>query len=263
MRTNTTKQHLITRTPSLGISLTISDPFVAEVIGNANFDFVMIDTEHAPLTISELQTTLMALRTSNSTTIVRTAANNPTDLKQVLDLGAEGVIVPDVVDRQSCLRAVRASRYAPLGDRAFGPRRAARLDGGRPRYLADANDQILVIAMIEHVDALGNLDEILTTPGLDGIMVGPADLAASIGQLNNLSHPEVVAAIDSIHAACDRNVFPFGIFAAGEDAARVWVDRGAVFVTIGADVQFLDQGIARCQALRKDLVAGHTAKTAG
>jgi len=263
MRTNTTKQHLIARDPALGIALTIADPFVAEVIGNANFDFVMIDTEHAPLTISELQTTLMALRTSDSTTIVRTAANDPTIIKQVLDLGAEGIVVPDVIDRQSCLRAVQAARYAPLGTRAFGPRRAARLEGGRPKYLADANDQILVIAMIEHVDALENLDEILTTPGLDGIMVGPADLAVSLGHLDSLNHPEVGAAIDRVYAACERNKFPFGIFAAAEESARRWVDRGAVFVNIGADVQFLDQGITRCKALRKDLAGRSAAKTGG
>ncbi|GAF47602.1 HpcH/HpaI aldolase family protein [Rhodococcus wratislaviensis] len=255
MRENATKHRLVSGEPSLGVSLTISDPFVAEVIGNAGFDFVMIDTEHAPLTVAGLQSILMALRPSVSTTIVRTAANDPTLIKQTLDLGAEGIIVPDVTDRESCLRAVDAARYAPAGSRAFGPRRAARLGGGRAAYLQNANAEILVFAMVEHVDAVENIDEILATPGLDGILVGPADLAVSMGHLHDLSNAEVSAAITRVLEACKRHSFPFGIFAASEPAARNWVERGASFVTIGADIQFLDQGLARCGTLAEELRA--------
>src|ERR1700722_17551712 len=120
---------------ALGVSITIADPFVAEVIGGAGFDFVLIDTEHSPITLDQLQMLLIALRTSESTVFVRPAANDPTLIKQILDLGAEGVVVPEVSDAAGCAGAVAAARYPPLGRRGFGPRRDARPEGGRAAHL--------------------------------------------------------------------------------------------------------------------------------
>jgi 2-keto-3-deoxy-L-rhamnonate aldolase RhmA len=107
--------------------------------------------------------------------------------------------------------------------------------------------------MIEHPEAVTDIDAILNTPGLDGIMVGPADLAVGMGHLFELDHPEPTAAIERIFDACERHSFPFGIFAAAEVSARTWVGRGARFVTIGSDVQFLDQGLTRCSELAAEL----------
>jgi 2-keto-3-deoxy-L-rhamnonate aldolase RhmA len=253
VRDNHTKGLLASGAPAFGVSLTIGDPFVAEMVGSAGLDFVMIDAQHAPLPVDSLQAMLIAMRTSPSTLLVRTAGNDATVIGQILDIGAEGVIVPDVTDRNSCLAAVSAARYAPAGSRGFGPRRAARLDGGRAAYLQRANDEISVFVMIEHIDAVRRIGEILTTPGLDGIVVGPADLAVSLGCLNQLGHPDVAAAIDEIHMACQGHSFPFGIFAAGERAARCWVERGAAVVIIGADLQFLDQGLTRSSAFDDEL----------
>jgi 2-keto-3-deoxy-L-rhamnonate aldolase RhmA len=213
----------------------------------------MIDTEHAPVSPETLQAMLIALRTSSATSLVRTAANDQTLIEQALDLGAEGVIVPDVNDRGACRAAVAAARYAPLGSRGFGPRRAARLDGGRSRYLDEADRETVVIAMIEHIDAVANVAEILTTPGLDGVLVGPADLAVSMGHLSEPNHPEVAVAINHVLAECERLSFPFGIFAAADTAAREWVSRGAVFVPVGSDVQFLDTGLRRSAELAQEL----------
>lgn len=255
MRPNGVKRLLIESTPALGVSLTVADPFVAELVGSVPIDFVMIDTEHAPLSAETLQALLIALRSSSATSLVRTAANDQTLIEQALDLGAEGVIVPDVTDRQTCNAAVRAARYAPLGSRGFGPRRAARLDGGRAQYLDEVNNQTVVIVMIEHVDAIANIAEILTTPGLDGILVGTADLAVSMGHLRDPNHPEVVATINEVLRECQRLTFPFGIFAAAEAAARDWVSRGATFVPIGGDVQYLDAGVRRSAELAGELRA--------
>jgi 2-keto-3-deoxy-L-rhamnonate aldolase RhmA len=253
MRDNRTKGIMLAGGLALGVSVTIADPFVAEAIGGAGFDFVLIDTEHSPIAIDQLQMLLIALRTSASTVFVRPAANDATLIKQILDLGAEGVVVPEVDDAASCAAAVTATRYPPLGRRGFGPRRAARLEGGRSAYIARANDEVAVLAMVESTDAVANIDGILQTPGLDGIMVGPADLAVTMGHLNELNHPDVRARIADVRAACQRNSVPFGIFAATEQAARLWAAEGARFMTIGADTQFLDQGIAKSQALAESL----------
>jgi 2-keto-3-deoxy-L-rhamnonate aldolase RhmA len=254
MRDNRTKGIMRAGGLALGVSITIADPFVAEVIGGAGFDFVLIDTEHAPITVDQLQMLLIALRTSASTVFVRPAGNDATLIKQILDLGAEGVVVPEVDDAASCAAAVAAARYPPLGRRGFGPRRAARLEGGRTAYIARADDEVAVLVMVESVDALANIDVLLQTPGLDGIMVGPADLAVSMGHRSDPNHPDVRARIGDVRDACQRNSVPFGIFAATEQAARLWAGEGARFMTIGADTQFLDQGLAKSRALAESLL---------
>jgi 2-keto-3-deoxy-L-rhamnonate aldolase RhmA len=253
MRDNRTKAIMASGGLALGVSLTIADPFVTEVVGGAGFDFVLIDAEHSPIAIDQLQVMLIALRSSESTVLVRPTANDPAQIKQILDLGAEGLVVPEVDDAASAATAVAAARYPPLGRRGFGPRRAARLDGGRPAYLARADDEVAVLVMIESAAAVAGIDAILKTPGLDGIMVGPADLAVSMGHLNELGHPDVRAAITAVRDACQRQSVPFGIFAGTEQAAREWSAAGARFMTIGADTQFLDQGIAKSRALAQSL----------
>jgi 2-keto-3-deoxy-L-rhamnonate aldolase RhmA len=255
MRDNRTKQAMLGGGLALGVSLTVPDPFVSEIVGAADFDFVMIDTEHSPIAIDQLQIMLIALRSSLSTTLVRPAANDPVLIKQILDLGAEGLIVPEVDDAASCAAAVAAARYPPRGRRGFGPRRAARLDGGRQAYLARADEEVAVLVMIESAAAVASIDAILKTPGLDGIMVGPADLAASMGHLGDPSHADVRAAIVEVRDACERHRVPFGIFAATEQAAREWAAEGARFMTIGADTQFLDQGLAKTRVLAQSLQA--------
>jgi len=254
MRDNRTKGIMRAGGLALGVSITIADPFVAEVIGGAGFDFVLIDTEHAPITVDQLQMLLIALRTSASTVFVRPAGNDETLIKQILDLGAEGVVVPEVDDAASCTAAVAAARYPPLGRRGFGPRRAARLEGGRTAYIARADDDVAVLVMVESVDALASIDVLLQTPGLDGIMVGPADLAVSMGHRSDPNHPDVRARIADVRDACQRNSVPFGIFAATEQAARLWAGEGARFMTIGADIQFLDQGLSKSRALAESLL---------
>jgi 2-keto-3-deoxy-L-rhamnonate aldolase RhmA len=253
MRDNRTKRIMLAGGLALGVSITIADPFVAEVIGGAGFDFVLIDTEHSPITVDQLQMLLIALRTSASTVFVRPAGNDATLIKQILDLGAEGVVVPEVNDAASCAVAVAATRYPPLGRRGFGPRRAARLEGGRPAYIARADDEVAALVMIESADAVGSIDDLLQTPGLDGVMVGPADLAVSMGHLDDFNHPDIRARIGDVRAACQRHSVPFGIFAATEQAASLWAAEGAGFMTIGADTQYLDQGIAKSRALAESL----------
>lgn len=253
MRDNRTKRAMRSGGLALGVSLTVPDPFVSEVVGAADLDFVLIDAEHSAISIDQLQMMLIALRSSRSTTLVRPAANDPTLIKQILDLGAEGLVVPEVDDAAACAAAVSAARYPPLGRRGFGPRRAARLDGGRPAYLARADEEVAVLVMIESAAAVADIDAILETPGLDGIMVGPADLAVTIGHLTELGHPDVRAAIATVRDACERHGVPFGIFAATEAAAREWAAAGARFMTIGADTQYLDQGLAKTRVLAQSL----------
>jgi 2-keto-3-deoxy-L-rhamnonate aldolase RhmA len=224
--------------------LTTSDPFLNEVCGAAPFDFYVVDTEHSPTSMVELQTQLIALQCYPSTVLVRASRNETTLIAQVLDLGAEGVVIPHVDSAEQCHEAVAACNYPPAGVRGFGPRRAARVHGGRASYLSAAPDELAVFVQIESVEAVANIDGILSVPRLSGVMVGPADLAASMGHLDSPSHPEVVAAKDKVFEGCAKHDVPFGIFSTGSVAeAAMWLSRGAAMVTIGNELVFMEFGL--------------------
>jgi 2-keto-3-deoxy-L-rhamnonate aldolase RhmA len=244
--------------PSVASFLTIPDPFTAEVMGDGGVDAVVIDTEHSAMSAAQLQAVLTALHPTEAAVIVRVADNDQAAIGQALDLGAEGVLVPGVRSRADCERAVRSCFYAPKGIRGFGPRRASRLYGGRADYLARANDEIAVIAMIEHVDAVEDLDGIVSTEDLSAVFVGTADLAVSMGYLHDLANPAVTQAVTRVAGVCLAHQIPFGVFTGNEEAAATWVARGARIVTLGSDLQYLDAGIARTRQARAALFSQHT-----
>jgi 2-keto-3-deoxy-L-rhamnonate aldolase RhmA len=233
--------------------LTIPDLFTAEVMGDAGVDVLIIDNEHSAMSETQLHAMLTALHPTEAAVIVRVADNDPAVIGQALDLGAEGVLVPGVRSRADCERAVRSCFYAPKGIRGFGPRRASRLYGGRADYLARANDEVAVIAMIEHIDTLDDLDGVISTDNLSAVFVGTADLAVSMGYLHDLANPAVTQAVTRVAAACLRQQVPFGVFTGNEEAASTWVARGARIVTLGSDLQYLDAGIARTRQARAEL----------
>lgn len=247
MRENQVRRKLRDGQSVVGSVISLPEPFVAEVMGAAGFDFILIDTEHSPLSVHQLQTILIALRSSSSTIIVRSPWNDPVMVKQILDVGAEGVIFPWVSSRSECEAAVSAAKYPPQGLRGWGPRRAGRLDGSFQEYARQANDQVLVLAQIERAEAVEKLDEILTTPGLDGIMVGPADLAWSMGYGHDLENEAVQDTIQRILDGCLRNGVPFGMFTGTAEKARKWIGRGGRIATVGGDMPFIDAGIAQAK----------------
>jgi 2-keto-3-deoxy-L-rhamnonate aldolase RhmA len=255
MRDNPLLRRLRDGVTSVASFITIPDSFTAEVMGAAGVDVLVIDTEHSAMSAAQLQTILTALHTTEAAVIVRVADNDPALIGQALDLGAEGVLMPGVRSRAHCELAVRSCFYPPKGIRGFGPRRASRLYGGRADYLARANEEIAAIAMIEHADALADLDGIITTDNLSAVFVGTADLAVSMGYLHDLANPAVAQAVTHIAQACLERRIPFGVFTANEEAAATWVTRGAQIVTMGSDLQYVDAGIAHTRQARAALLS--------
>jgi 2-keto-3-deoxy-L-rhamnonate aldolase RhmA len=253
MRSNPLLKRLREGVASVASFITIPDVFSAEVMGAAGVDVLVIDTEHSAMSAAQLQTILTAVHPTEAAVIVRVANNDPTAIGQALDMGAEGVLVPGVRSRADCESAVQSCFYAPRGIRGFGPRRASRLYGGRTDYLARANDEVAVIAMIEHADALDDLDGIVGTDNLSAVFVGTADLAVSMGHLHDLANPAVAQAITRVAKVCIEHQVPFGVFTGNEDAAASWVTRGAQIVTMGSDLAYLDAGIARTRQARAAL----------
>jgi 4-hydroxy-2-oxoheptanedioate aldolase len=234
---------------TIGAWLSLANTHVAEMFTHAGFDWLVVDLQHGLLDYGDLRHMLPAISTTDTTPIVRVAANDPAQIMKVLDAGAMGVIAPMVNSRAEAEAAVAACLYPPAGGRSFGPLRAALYGGAN--YAAEANDQIACIAMIETAEGLENLEAIVATPGLAGIYIGPADLALALGlpAVGDTDHPAHLAAVRRIRDACQAARLPVGIHTSGLDYTRRRLADGFKFVTLGSDAGFM------MQAARADLAA--------
>lgn len=224
----------------LGSVITFTDATVTEALSGL-LDFVWIDTEHNALSLETVQAHLMATRGTETATLVRVPWNDPVLIKPVLDIGADGVIVPLVRTADDVHRAVAACRYPPDGIRGYGPRRPAHYGRlGGPDFCRLANETIFIAVQIEHIDAVNNMDEIVKVPGLTSIVLGPNDLSGSMGLMGQSRHPEVLRALDIVIAkARQANLFVgIGI---GDDPNILmdWVDKGVQWLPMGNDYSLL------------------------
>jgi 2-keto-3-deoxy-L-rhamnonate aldolase RhmA len=231
--------------PCLGTCVTFGDPTVTEALATV-LDFVWIDAEHGPLSLADVQGHVMATRGTQTTPLVRVAWNDPVLIKPVLDLGAAGIIVPLIRTAEDARRAVAACRYPPEGIRGYGPRRPAKYGtSGGPDYCRQANQSVITIVQVEHIDAVRNLDEILRVEGLTTLVIGSQDLAASMGHTAEPRHPEVLQAIDSVIERSRAAGMPVGM--ALGDSPEIycqWHAKGVVWFAIGADFLLLQRAAA-------------------
>lgn len=249
MRENKIKRMLREGKTVVGAYIQSADPYTSEMMGMAGFDFLLLDTEHSPIDVPQVNNILIAVKGTESTVIARAIWNDPVNIKRILDTGVEGIIVPWVNTAEQCRAAVAACKYPPAGIRGFGPRRAVRIHSGSnlKDYATHANDNVSVFAQIETMEAVNNLDTILKVPGLDGIMIGPADLSGSIGRLPEIDHPDVDAVINRVLAKCQEHGVPFGMFTHTLERAKKWISRGCRIATAGGDLDFISEGIARAK----------------
>jgi 4-hydroxy-2-oxoheptanedioate aldolase len=226
---------------SVGAWLSVGNVHTAESMANAGFDWLCIDMQHGLIAYSDMLRLLPAISTTETTPLVRVSSNNLPEINKALDAGAMGVIVPLVNTAEEAAAAVSACRYPPDGTRSFGPTRAA-MYGGRG-YAAEANGQIACIVMIETQAGLDNLDAIVSTPGVSGVYVGPADLALALGlpPRGDTDEPRHIAAVETILAACKRHRVPAGIHTGGLEWSKKRLAMGFDFVTLGTDVGFMMQ----------------------
>lgn len=225
---------------AFGTGVTFADATVAEALCGV-VDFIWPDMEHTALTLAAVQGHVMATKGTDTAALVRVAENDPVLIKPVLDLGADGVIVPLVRTADDVRRAVAACKYPPEGVRGFGPRRPS--DYGRtggPDFMRAANDAVLTIVQIEHADAVANLDAILAVSGLAALVIGPNDLSASMGHPGEPRHPEVVRTVENVLTRAAKAGVPAGLAGGGEpDLFQEWIRKGARWVAMGADFLLL------------------------
>lgn len=223
-----------------GIWVCSASPLSAEICAGAGFDWLFIDGEHSPNDLQSILAQLQAVRSYPVVPVVRPAVNDPVVIKQFLDLGVQSLIIPMVDDAQQAAAAVAACQYPPKGVRGVGSALARSARWNRiPDYLTRADDTITIMVQIEAEQAVANVEEILATDGVDGIFIGPSDLAASMGVIGQQNHPEVVdAVIKSINAAKAAGKYA-GVNAFDQKTARTYMEAGADFVGVGADVALL------------------------
>ena len=249
MRRNTALAKWRAGEQTIGGWLALGNTHSAELMANAGFDWLCVDLQHGLLDYRDLLHMLPAISTTDTIPLVRVSGNDPKEIMKVLDAGALGVIVPLVNDRAEALAAISACRYPPEGTRSFGPIRAG-LYGGRG-YAREANQEIACIAMIETREGLENLEEIVTTPGLGGVYIGPSDLALALGlpPRGDTDDPLHLETVDRILASCRKHGVPVGIHTGGLAYTQRRLEAGFNFVTLGTDSGFL------MQAVNSDLAA--------
>ena len=244
---NTFKQAMKAGELRIGLWLGLASPYAAEICAGAGFDWMLVDGEHSP---NNVTTILEHLQVAAAYPDVNIIARVPIGhghigealIKQYLDVGVQTLLVPMVDTAEQAAAIVRAARYPQAdgkgGIRGVGGARAARW-GRFPRYVHEANEQICILVQVETRVALNNLDAILAVEGVDGVFIGPADLAASLGQIGNPAHPNVQDAIADAIARIKVEGKAAGILTPDEALASRYIELGATFVAVGIDTNLL------------------------
>lgn len=238
--TNTFKLAIAQPGAHIGLWLALADPYAAELCATAGFDWLLVDGEHGPNDLRSILAVLQAVAPYASHPVVRIAHGDPTLIKQVLEIGATTLLVPMVESAEQAQALVRAMRYPPAGIRGVGSglARSSRWSA-YPQYLHEANERVSLLVQVETVAGLEQLEAIANVEGVDGVFMGPADLAASMGLLGQPGHPRVRTAIEEAISRIVAAGKAPGILATDPALAHRYIELGARFVAVGVDATML------------------------
>jgi 4-hydroxy-2-oxoheptanedioate aldolase len=228
----------------IGLWSSLCSSIAAEIVSDSGFDWLLLDTEHSPNEIPGLLSQLQAVELGTATPIIRPAWNDAVLAKRCLDIGAQTLLFPYVQNAEEAKAAVAATRYPPQGMRGVSVAARASRYGRVPGYLGKANSEICVLVQVETREAMNELDAIAAVDGVDGVFIGPSDLAASLGHLGNPAHPEVQAVIKDAVTRLKKVGKPAGILTGIEDEVRRYIEWGYLFVAVGSDVGVLASNTA-------------------
>ncbi len=227
---------------SIGSWIQLGHPAVAEIMASAGFDWLSIDLEHSTITLREAEDLIRVIDLKGVVPFVRLASNNPEQIKRVMDAGSHGVIVPMVKSKEEACAAVQAVKYPPQGERSIGLARAQGYGADFNRYFSWQRDQSLVVVQIEHIDAVNDLESILTVPGVDAYIVGPYDLSGSMGIPGEFQAPQFLEAMEQVRAVSRQLQVPGGVHIVEPDpqALEECIAQGNQFIAYGVDTRMLD-----------------------
>ena len=237
------KRRLAAGETTCGTWVSLPSPTACEVTANVGFDWILVDSEHSLINPETLQHMLMAFKGSDTVPLIRVPWNDHVIIKQVLDMGWDGVIIPQVNTVDEVRQAVSACRYPPDGIRGYGPRRAGNYYVDEEEYVALANESIICTIQVESVAAADHIDEMLKVPGVDSVYVGRNDMAGSIGRTGEGQCDEVWNAVRKIFAAAKAAGIPCGNAGLGLDRIDETLEMGCQLIGIGEDTGFLQKGM--------------------
>lgn len=252
------KRTLAAGQATVGSWITLGHPAIAEIMCRAGFDWLVIDLEHSVITPDQAEQCIRVISLSGVTPLVRLTGQDPLQVKRMMDAGASGIIVPQVNTAQQARDMVDAVYYPPRGKRGVGLARAQAYGSAFQDYLTRLAEEIVVIVQIEHIQAIENIDDILSVPGVDGFFLGPYDLSASLGRPGEFAHPDMRAALDVVRQAMGRLTAAAGVHVVEPDAAaaRDRLAEGYRLLAYSLDVRFLDvicrQGLATIRPHLRD-----------
>lgn len=235
------KQKLKNNQLSIGSWITIGHPSIVEIMSNAGFEWLTIDLEHTSIDLSMAQILITTIQACGIKALVRVSKNEEVAIKKVLDMGADGVIVPMINNKQDALKAVDYVKYPPSGKRGVGLYRAQNYGLGFDEYKKWVNDEVIIIAQIEHIEAVENIDDIISTYGIDGTIIGPYDLSGSMGYPGDYNRDDVKEAIKRVKESCKKYNVPYGFHVIESNPSNLQskIDEGCTFLAYSTDFFFL------------------------
>lgn len=241
------KKKIAKRQLSIGSWLSLSEPAIAEILAGVGYEWLVVDLEHSVIGIESAGELIRTIDLCGVTPLVRLTSNKPDQIKRVMDAGAHGIIVPMVCSSEDAVRAVAATRYAPVGRRGVGLGRAQGYGNAFDRYVEWQQQGPIVLVQIEHVDALTRLKEILSVTGIDGLIIGPYDLSCSMGQPGKFDTPEFVEAIEVIKREGSEVGCAVGLHVVEPDPKLLQqaIDEGYNLIAHSVDIRILDGGARR------------------
>ena len=245
------KRKLQRRDLLIGTIMTLPSPEISEMLDRQGFDWLFVDLEHSALNIREAQSILQAV-SSKTSCVVRVPANDESWIKKCLDIGADGIIIPHILNADDAARGVNFCKYPPDGSRSIGIGRAQGYGFDFRDYVASANDDIAVILQIEHVDAVRNLASICSVPGIDGLFVGPYDLSASMDKSGLTTDPAVQEAIFEVKRHADQTKLSMGIFGVSVEAVKPYIEGGCTLVAVGIDTMLFQEAARKILQVLKE-----------
>ena len=239
------KQNLNDRKLTIGSWITIGNNSIAEILSNAGFDWLVIDLEHTTISIDQVGDIIRTIELSGVPSLVRLTENDNSQIKRVMDAGAQGIVVPMVKSANDAIAAIDATRYPPIGNRGVGLARAQKYGADFNNYFSwqsDINSGPVVIVQIEHIDAVNNLKDILNVSGVDAFIIGPYDLSCSMGIPGDFENPLFLKTIDKIFSIGINMQISSGIHVVEPDQVKLdeAIDKGYNFIAYSVDIRMLD-----------------------
>ncbi|CUU85287.1 2-dehydro-3-deoxyglucarate aldolase [Campylobacter hyointestinalis] len=226
---------------TIGSWIMIGNPISIEVMSLAGFEWLVVDMEHTSIELDTAQTLIATIQANGMKALVRVSKNEEVVIKKVLDMGADGIIVPMVCSRDDAIQAVNYAKYPPVGKRGVGLYRANKYGVNFEAYKKWVNEELVIIAQIEHIDAVRNIDEILQVEGIDATIIGPYDLSGSMGYPGEFEREDVKAAVQKTLDKCKQYNIPSGFHVVDTDPKKLQqkIDQGCIFLAYGIDYFFM------------------------